>query len=251
MRNWAGVLCTLVCLVITTSMNAAPTNVTVRAVSRDAKVIGDLTGGARITIRDVESGKVLASGVQKGGTGDTKQIMQTPRTRGAVVYDSPSAAAFRATLDLTHPTKVEIVAEGPLQYPQAIQKASKTMLLIPGRHITGDGVVLEIAGFIVDVPPSIEAKAGQPIPVRARIVMTCGCPTEPGGMWNADQFTVTAAIRRNGKTVEELPLTFAGQTSMYQGSIDRLDPGTYEVEILASDVHAANFGRAVATLTVK
>jgi hypothetical protein len=32
-------------------------------------VIGNLVGGARITIRDVTTGTVLAEGIQKGGAG--------------------------------------------------------------------------------------------------------------------------------------------------------------------------------------
>ncbi len=43
--------------------------VMVRAFSRDAMVIGNLVGGARITIRDVTTGTVLAEGIQKGGAG--------------------------------------------------------------------------------------------------------------------------------------------------------------------------------------
>src|SRR5687768_8165705 len=150
MTTWTRLAFASSCFVLATSIDAAATNVIVRAVSRDAKVIGDLTGGARITIRAVESGTVLATGIQKGGTGDTKQIMQTPRTRGADAYDSAGAAAFRATVDIARPMRVEVSAEGPLQYPQAMQKASTTMLLVPGRHIEGDGIVLEIPGFIVD-----------------------------------------------------------------------------------------------------
>ncbi len=110
------------CFLLTPLLHAEqslPTTVVVRAVSRDAKIIGDGVGGARITIRALESGKVLASGLQRGGTGDTKKIMQQPRVRGESVHDSPDAAAFRATLNLVRPTKVEIIAEGPLKYPQA------------------------------------------------------------------------------------------------------------------------------------
>ena len=227
-----------------------PTVVVVRAVSRDAKVLGDGVGGARITIRDAATGKVLAAGIQTGGTGDTKRIMQEPRARGAVVYGTESAAAYRATLDLAGPTRVEITAEGPLKYPQAMQRASKTMLLLPGRNIDGEGVVLEIAGFIVDVP-KLSADAGKPVTIRAKVTMTCGCPTEPGGLWNADDIAVTARVLRRGTVVAETPLAYAGQTSTYEGHAAALGPGTYVVEVLASDAGAANFGRAVTELVVR
>lgn len=245
-----AVLVFLVALSAATSLGATSTVVTVRAISRDAKVLGDGVGGARITIREAGTGKVLASGTQTGGTGDTRRIMQQPRARGAVVYESEGTAAYRATLDLTGPTVVEITAEGPLKYPQAMQRASKTLLLLPGRHIEGDGVLLEIAGFIVDVPAT-EASSNTPVPIRAKVTMTCGCPTEPGGLWNADDITVTARILRNGSAVAEIALPYAGQTSTYEGALAALEPGTYVVEVLASDTRASNFGRAVAELVVR
>jgi hypothetical protein len=193
---------------------------------------------------------VLASGIQTGGTGDTKRIMQEPRARGAVIYGTEGAAAYRATLDLQRPTVVEITAEGPLKYPQAMPRTSKTLLLLPGRNIEGEGVLLEIAGFIVDVPP-MEAQAKTLVPIRAKVTMTCGCPTEPGGLWNADHITVSARILRNGAAVAEITLPYAGQTSTYAASLPALDPGTYVVEVLASDTRASNFGRAVAELVVR
>jgi hypothetical protein len=151
-----------------------PTKVLVRAVSRDAKVIADGVGGARITLREAASGKVLAEGVQQGGSGDTELIMLRPRQRGATVYGTPSAAGFLATVELERPTVVEVTAEGPLGAPQARQRASKTLLLLPGQDVLGEGIVLEIHGFIVELlaPAESEAlKAGQPLAVRATVKM--------------------------------------------------------------------------------
>ncbi len=154
---------------------AIPTKVMVRAVSRDAQVIQDPVGGARITIRDVAAGTVLAQGVQQGRSGNTELIMVKPRARGATVYDTPGTAGFLATLQLARPTVVEIAAEGPLGNPQATQRASKTLLLIPGQHVLGEGVLLEIHGFIVDLLAPVagaEVRAGQPLPVRVKVTMT-------------------------------------------------------------------------------
>ena len=153
---------------------AIPTKVMVRAVSRDAKVIQDPVGGARITIREVATGTVLAQGVQRGRSGNTELIMVQPRMRGATVYDTPGTAGFLATLMLDRPTVVEITAEGPLGYPQATQRASKTLLLVPGQHLLGEGVLLEIHGFIVDLlapVAGVEVRAGQPLPVRVKVTM--------------------------------------------------------------------------------
>jgi hypothetical protein len=154
---------------------AIPTKVMVRAVSRDAKVIQDPVGGARITIREVATGNVLAQGVQQGRSGNTELIMVKPRARGATVYDTPGTAGFLATLQLARPTVVEITAEGPLGNPQATQRASKTLLLVPGQHLLGEGVLLEIHGFIVDLLAPVagaEVRAGQPLPVRVKVTMT-------------------------------------------------------------------------------
>lgn len=154
---------------------AIPTKVMVRAVSRDAKVIQDPVGGARITIREVATGNVLAQGVQQGRSGNTELIMVKPRARGATVFDTPGTAGFLATLMLDRPTVVEIAAEGPLGNPQATQRASTTLLLVPGQHVLGEGVLLEIHGFIVDLLAPVagaEVRAGQPLPVRVKVTMT-------------------------------------------------------------------------------
>lgn len=241
----------LVLSATTALAQGTPTTITVRAISRDAKVLGDGVGGARITIRDTVTGKVLASGIQRGGTGDTRRIMQEPRARGAVVYGTEGAASFRATLLLEKPTHVEIVAEGPLKYPQAMQRVSKRMLLIPGGHIEGEGVLLEIHGFIVEIVSPAAPLAGQPLEVRARVTMTCGCPTEPGGLWNADMINVRARAIRKGKIAEEIILRYAGESSMFTGTLASLQPGRYELEVLAADAQASNFGKGVKRITLE
>lgn len=152
-----------------------PTRVMVHVVARDAKLIGTHVGGVRISIRDAATGKVLAEGVQQGESGDTKRIMVEPHRRGAALYDTPGAAGFLATLTLEQSTVVEIAAEGPLGHPQAMERASKTLLLVPGEDVLGDGVVLEIHGFILEfLEPTEDAhvKAGEPIAVRAKMTLT-------------------------------------------------------------------------------
>lgn len=151
-----------------------PTKVMVRAVSRDAKIIGTNVGGARITIRDASNGRVLAEGVQEGATGNTRLIMVKPRERGSTVYGTEGAAGFLATLELQRPTTVEIIAEGPLGTPQSTQRASKTLLVIPGRDILGEGVLLEIHGFTVTLlePTRAVFKPGETTETRATVRMT-------------------------------------------------------------------------------
>lgn len=153
---------------------AVPTKVMVRAVSRDAKILHDGVGGARITLRDAATGEILAEGIQTGKSGSTETIMTEPRKRGEDVYDTPGAAGFLAVVDLEAPTLVEATAEGPLDTPQSTYRASKTLLLLPGRDVLGDGVLLEIHGFRVRFlePGEAPATAGEPIPVRVLLTMT-------------------------------------------------------------------------------
>ncbi|HXI11143.1 MAG TPA: hypothetical protein VNM92_00655 [Thermoanaerobaculia bacterium] len=249
MRN---LIVALVSSALATAAMAAPTRLTVRAISRDAKVLGDGVGGARITIRDLESGKILASGIQRGGTGDTKRIMQEPRQRGAMIYDTENAAAFRTTFELSRVTRVEITAEGPLKYPQAMQRASKTMLLVPGQDITGEGVLLEIAGFIVEIESTdLVQTSKQPVNIRSKVTMTCGCPTEPGGMWNADEITVIARAIRGGRVAGETQLRYADSPSTFEGELPELEDGRYMLEVFASDAKRSNVGRASRALVVQ
>src|SRR3984957_6484010 len=125
------------------------TKVMIRAIARDAKVIGTHVGGARITVRDASTGEVLAQGMQQGGTGDTDIIMKKPHTRGMSVFSAADASGYLAVLHLDKPTVVEVSAEGPLGNAQATQRSSKTLLLVPGEDILGEGILLEIHGFII------------------------------------------------------------------------------------------------------
>src|ERR1700724_4124302 len=160
------------------------TKVMVRAIARDAKIIGKGVGGAHITIREVSSGKVLAEGMLQDGTGDTALIIEKPHVRGEKIYDTPGASGFLAVLNLDRPTVVEVTAEGPLGSPEETHRATKTLLLVPGEDILGDGILLEIHGFIVKtLAPQLgtKVKVGSAFEVKVTVNMDCGCPTERGG----------------------------------------------------------------------
>src|SRR5258708_34185743 len=72
------------------------TRVMVRAIARDAKIIGKGVGGARITIREVSSGKVLAEGMLQDGTVDTAGIIRKAPGRGGQTYSTPGGSRFLA-----------------------------------------------------------------------------------------------------------------------------------------------------------
>ena len=150
------------------------TKVIVRAVSRDAKVIGSGVEGAFVRIRNLETGEILAQGKQLGGTGDTGRIMVQPHRRGEALYGTPDAAFFKAEIPLDKPTQVEIYTEAPLGYPHNIQKGAKTLTLIPGKHILGEGVIIELNGLIVNLvepSPKVFLKKEQEVLVKVEVRM--------------------------------------------------------------------------------
>ncbi len=221
------------------------TKVMIRAIARDAKVIGTHVGGARITVKDSASGEILAQGMQQGGTGDTELIMKKPHTRGMPLYNTPDTSGYLAVLHLDKPTVVEISAEAPLGNAQATQRSSKTMLLVPGEDVLGDGVLLEIHGFIVTaLAPVADAKvkSGSPFEVRVTVTMSCGCPTEPDGLWDANRIRVVARLLRDGKVQSEIPMTYAGVQNTFHVDVPVTAAGPLELQVLALDPASANFG---------
>lgn len=230
-----------------------PTKIMVHAFARDAKVIGTHVGNARITITDVKTGEVLASGLQEGGTGDTKRIMVEPHVRGAELYTTEKTASFLATIEISSPTVVDVAAEAPLGSPQATMRTSKRLLVIPGVDFLGDGVTLELNGLIVTIqkPDGETARAGDAIPVRAKVTMMCGCPTEPDGMWDSKGMTMTARLLEGDRVVATSPLAYAGETSEYTGSITPPGRGDFTLEVVATQPAEANAGIDRHRITVR
>lgn len=238
---------------LATSLEAQATKVLVRVVARDAKIIGSGVGGVHVTIRDAESGAVLAEGVQEGSTGNTSSIMG-PRERDGTVFDTEGAGGFLAELDVREPTRVIIEAVGPLGTDHAIQTASKSLLVVPGRDVTGEGVILELNGFTVELlAPDDQAavSVGEAFEVRAHLTMLCGCPTEPGGMWDSNDYEILARAIRGGEVVGEWPMEFTGTTSEFAASVTLDAPGEFELQVLAIDAAEGNAGMATRAVTVR
>lgn len=150
------------------------TKVIVRVVARDAQVIGSGVGGALIRIKNLETGEILAEGKQEGRAGSTERIMVQPRRRGETVYGTSGSAYFEAKILLDRPTRVEIDAEAPLGYPQAIQRGSKTLMLIPGKDVLGEGIIIELNGLIVNIlnpSPKEGLKRGEVVVAKAEVRM--------------------------------------------------------------------------------
>ncbi|HUP45211.1 MAG TPA: hypothetical protein VM779_06830 [Thermoanaerobaculia bacterium] len=225
---------------IPVAADPVPTNITVRVIARDAKAIYNAVGGAWVTITDRGTGKVLAEGPHAGtSAGSTQKIMIDPRRRGETAFATPDAAKFETTLPLDRPTVVVIAARGPLHFPQAERSATKTLLLLPGEHITGEGVLLEIHGLIVVAKPP--QTRGTMTDVEATVQMACGCPVEPEGIWNASEFQVTATlIGRNGKRGAALPMRW--DEGRWIVSLPHPAAGPAAIEVIAAHTPTANFG---------
>lgn len=224
-------------------VEAQETEVMVRVRSKDAKFIGSSIGGAMIYIKNAETGELLARGLTTGSTGDTKLILQQPHDRNQQLSNAETAG-FLARLTLKEPVFVTVEAHAPYTKKQARVISSTQLWLLPEKHITGDGIVLEVPGFVVDIlaPQTHEriSKENQ-INIEANVVMMCGCPITPGGIWDANQYEVNAVLSREGKQIREIKMTAQEKPSTFAASTT-LEPGNYEVLIYAYDPATGNTG---------
>lgn len=226
--------------------SAEPTDITVRVLSKDAKFVGSSMGGARVVVRDAETGKVLAEGVTQGGTGDTNRIMHESGGRRATLA-SGDAAKFEATIDIEEPRQVEVEVFGPLAQRQSANRVTVTQWVVPGEDITGgDGWSIELPGYVVDVldpPAHVKLPAEtRKVDLRANVSLMCGCPITPGGLWDADELEVRALVALNGEKLAPIDLTYGGQASQFAASVPVTAPGLYDVTVYAHNPRTGNTG---------
>jgi hypothetical protein len=226
-----------------------PTPVVVRVVAHHAMALGDNVGGAQVTVRNVETGEVLASGRQTGASGDTKVIMQTPHLQVDPVYSVRDSASFKAELSLSKPTWVEVIGEGPLQFPNAKRRASKTVLLYPGKPVTGDGIILELDGLLVSIEyPTAERPLGigDEGTVRATVKMLCGCIVEPFGNWDSRKMDLYGELRLGDKVIQKIDLYHQGPKGLFTGNfkIPRSLKGEQAISlrVVAADAEGVDVG---------
>lgn len=223
--------------------SAEPTRLVVRAQALDGKFLGTSIGGALIVVKDADTGRILAKGFTEGSTGNTGLIMQTPRSRETSITEG--AAKFETVIDIDEPTFVTIEVYGPYLKKQARVAAQTQLWLIPGKHIEGDGITVQIPGFIVDaLSPQTHHYMGEderPVQIRANIVMMCGCVIEKGGIWNSDNYEIKALIKKDGKMIDEIPLTYV-RTNTFEATYQPEENGPYEVIIYAYDPRTGNTG---------
>mgnify|MGYP006896871139 CR=1 FL=1 len=241
--NLFGLILMLLVLAMPEAGVAQETKVMVRAQSKDAKFIGTSMGGAKVIIRDATTGKILAEGITQGNTGNTTKIMKEPRIRNTPLTDE-NTAGFLAELNIKEPVFVTVEVRAPANQNLSRVTASTQLWVIPGKHITGDGLVLEIPGFAVDIlsPQTHERiPAGQEVEITANIVMMCGCPITADGFWDANQYEITAIVNMEGESSQEIDLEIQEKPSTFSGKVV-LAPGNYEVTVYAYDPVTGNTG---------
>jgi len=232
---------TAVAIGLALSLNAfaVETQVMIRAKAVDAKYIGTSVGGVKVVVEDAETGQVLDSGWINGGTGSTKAIIEEPVVRGQLMTDDKTAG-FLAKLDITSPRLIRFKLIAPYGYRQALQEASVTSWVIPGKDILGDGITLNMPGFIVDAWTRV-LEGGQ-VDIYTKAMMLCGCPIYPDGPWAPKNYEAKAIIMHNEVKVAEVPLDFTGPVGMFSGKTNITDPGHYKAIVYLFDKKTGNVG---------
>ncbi len=225
--------------VMAMSASAEPTHLMIRALSEDAKFIGDHTGGVEITLRDRTTHRVLSQGMIHGGTGDTDRIMKAPKTRGATLSDAQTAG-FDAVIDIARPTLVEVEAHGPLGRPDAVITVRSAMWVMPGQAIIGDGWVLKFSGLLIT--PNLTRAADGSARLDATVTMMCGCPISPGGLWDEANYRIEADVLDRGAVVHHVRLHYAGQPSQFSAELPRQTGRHRTIRIVAVQSNAPNTG---------
>lgn len=226
---------------------AIDTQLIVRAKAKDAKFIGSSIGGAFVVIKNQLTGEILAQGKTVGSTGNTNLIMKEARERGKPIADDKTAK-FLATVDISEPTFIQIEVTSPINKKQAAITASTQLWLIPNKHLLGDGIVVEIPGFIIDILKprthqfiSLSSLTNNQLAIEANMVMMCGCTISNDGLWNAKNMEVKAIINKNGMFYKEVTLT-AIESNLFTGQLLIDEGGTYEVIVYGYDQKTGNTG---------
>lgn len=234
-----------------------PTRILVRVVAHGAMVLGREVGGARVTITDVATGQILASGIQQGEMGDQNQIMRTPHLMEEPRYSSRPAAFFSATLDLLKPTLVEITAEGPLAYPSSAQRASETVLLIPGHDMTNDGIVIHLYGYLVQIEhpkPGESLVSKEDVILRASVRTLSGSLVRPHGDWDSRKLHIYGEVLIGDRVVERLQMFYTGDKAHFEAPffvpVSQDAPDGISLRVIAADSNSGNFGMGVAKYSV-
>lgn len=230
---------------IISGLMAQTTQITIRALAKDAKFIGTGIGGAYIVVKDHYTQEVLCKGYTSGTSGNTDVVVKNPRKRYARITDEQTAK-FVADLAIKEPTLLDIEAIAPFKRRHAAIRSSTQIWAIPGKDIAGDGVVLEIPGFIVDIlsptTHQVIASNDNPLTLRTNVVLMCGCTVQDGGIWDARNYEVTGTVWKDGVEISKIDLIKTAEENVFEAKIPVKDTGNYEITVSAFDNKTYNTG---------
>jgi hypothetical protein len=243
-KTICAVLAVCCCLLL----QAQPTRVIIRAKAKDAKFIGTGIGGAYVIVKNNLTGEILAKGLTAGASGNTEVIMKQPVKRNQPVTDS-TTARFEALVNIAEPTFVDVEVIAPYNRKHAAVKASTQLWLIPHHDVLGEGVVVEIPGFIVDVlTPNthelikLDTVSNGMLTARVSVTLMCGCAISKGGTWNSDDIDVEALVKKDGVSIGQVPFHLTARNNLFEGSLKVKAAGNYELTIYAIDRKTGNTG---------
>jgi hypothetical protein len=239
------------------------TSILIRVQARGGKFLGPDIGYSTVTVRNAQTGQILASGpagtagqdsgklsLAVGNSVSSGVVLTYPGPQVWYLTATPGTTAFfEARFDIAQPTLVEISAQA-----RGIA-SSGTMWVEPGCQLnTEPGYIVTMPGLAVDI---IAVKAANDaFAVSAKVTMMCGCPiddqkTDPKGPipWPSSEFDVWAEVRRGG-IVTRATLDLQ-ETSIYGGSVKRPPtPGHYELAVVAVQKSESNVGIATRPMQI-
>ena len=218
---------------------ATETSIMIRAKAVDAKYIGTSVGGVKAVVEDAETGEILDQGWIKGDTGSTKSLITDPIVRGQVLTNE-TTAGFLAKVDISSPRLLRFKLIGPYGYRQSLQEATVTSWVIPGKDILGDGITLNMSGFIVDAWTNV--LEGGHVEIFTKASLLCGCPISPNGPWDPRDYEATAILMQDDMKVDEVTLDFTGPVGIFTGKTTLTTPGLYKAIVYLFDKKTGNVG---------
>jgi len=226
-------------LMLSTAALATETQIMIRAKAVDAKFIGSSVGGVKVVVEDAETNEILDTGWIQGGTGSTDTIIKNPITRGQMISNDKTAG-FIANVDINSPRLLRFKLIAPYGYRQALQEATVTSWVIPGKDILGDGIILTMSGFIVDAWTRV--LEGGKVEIYTKAALLCGCPIYPDGPWDPKNYEASAIIMKDGVNVTEIKLDFTGPIGLFSGNTTIKESGHFKAIVTLFDKDTGNVG---------
>jgi hypothetical protein len=257
----------LLALPCTLSAFAQPTHLVIKVKAKDASILGyqhaGKYGAVFVTIKDAQTGKLYASGLLAGDPGDSAFVRTaTPQINPADGKPVHKNGRFETVIDIKEPTLVTAEIIAPTKKRNAAAStgagfsyarseavvASTQIWLIPGKNIDGDGEVIEIPGFLLDIQDPLAGRSirldtltGNNLTVNVSLTMLCGCKITKGGKWNSENIDVAGYLKRDGIKLQQADFQLS-DTSRYQGVFNIREKGNYEVVVTAYDRVSKNTG---------